>query len=91
MKGKIMIIKKEKTKEIVVLIADTDTHARKLTYSYTTDESGRYILKNESDLTFFMDVPPEGKTAAEAGLENKLRHGYVKLSEAEFKDRFQQE
>ena len=85
-----MIIKKEKTKEIVVLIADTDTHARKLVYSRDTDESGRYILKNESDLTFFMDTPLEGKTIAEAGLENKLSHGYVKLSEAEFKARFQQ-
>ena len=85
-----MIIKKEKTKEIVVLIADTDTHARKLVYSRDTDESGRYILKNESDLTFYMDTPPEGKTVAETGLENKLSHGYVQLSESEFKDRFQQ-
>ena len=85
-----MIIKKEKTKEIVVLIADTDTHARKLTYSRDTDSSGRYILKGEGDLTFYMDAPPEGKTVAEAGLENKLQHGYTQLSENEFKERFQQ-
>ena len=85
-----MIIKKEKTKEITVLIADTDTHARKLTYSRNTDKSGKYILKDEGDLTFFMDVPPEGKTVAEAGLENKLSHGYVEITESEFKARFQQ-
>ena len=85
-----MIIKKEKTKEIVVLIADTDTHARKLTYSRNTDESGRYIFKSEGDLTFYMDVPPEGKTVAEAGLENKLQHGYTQISEAEFGEHFQQ-
>ena len=85
-----MIIKKEKNKEIAVLIADTDTHARKLTYSRNTDESGRYILKSEGDLTFYMDVPPEGKTVAEAGLENKLQHGYVEITESEFKERFQQ-
>ena len=85
-----MIIKKETDSKITVLIDDTDTHARKLTYSRDTDESGRYILKDESDLTFFMDVAPEGKTVAEAGLENKLQHGYTQISEAEFKNRFQQ-
>ena len=85
-----MIIKKEKTKEIVVLIADTDTHARKPTYSRDTDESGRYILKDESDLNFITNAVLEGKTAAEAGLENKLQHGYVQLSESEFKAHFQQ-
>lgn len=85
-----MIIKKEKTKEITVLINDTDTRARKLTYSRNTDKSGKYILKGESDLTFYMDVPPEGKTVAEAGLENKLSHGYTRISEVEFKTRFQQ-
>lgn len=85
-----MIIKKEKDKKIIVLIDDTNTHARKLTYSRDTDESGKYVLKGEGDLTFYMDTPPEGKTVAEAGLENKLSHGYVKLSETEFKARFQQ-
>ena len=63
-----MIIKKEKDREIIVLITDTDTHARKLTYSYTTDESGRYILKDESDLNFITNADLECKTAAEAGL-----------------------
>ena len=85
-----MIIKKEKDKKIIVLIDDTNTHARKLTYSRDTDESGKYVLKGEGDLTFYMDTPPEGKTVAEAGLENKLRHGYTQISEAEFKERFQQ-
>lgn len=85
-----MIIKKEKNKEITVLINDTDTHVRKLTYSRDTDESGRYILKNESDLHFVTNAALEGKNAAEVGLENKLSHGYIKVSEAEFKDRFQQ-
>ncbi len=85
-----MIIKKETDSKITVLIDDTDTHARKLTYSRDTDESGRYIFKSEGDLTFYMDVPPEGKTIAEAGLENKLQHGYTQISEAEFKNRFQQ-
>ena len=85
-----MIIKKETDNKIIVLINDTDAHARKLTYSRDTDESGRYILKDESDLTFFMDTPPEGKTVAEAGLENKLQHGYVEIMESEFKEHFQQ-
>ena len=85
-----MIIKKETDSKITVLIADTDTHARKLTYSRNTDESGRYIFKSEGDLTFCMDTPPEGKTVAEVGLENKLQHGYTQISESEFKERFQQ-
>lgn len=85
-----MIVKKEKDREIIVLIADTDTHARKLTYSRDTDESGRYILKDESDLNFVTNAVLEGKTAAEAGLENKLQHGYTQISESEFKTRFQQ-
>ena len=85
-----MIIKKETDSRITVLINDTDTHARKLTYSRDADESGRYIFKSEGDLTFYMDVPPEGKTVAEAGLENKLRHGYTQISEAEFGEHFQQ-
>lgn len=85
-----MIIKKETDSKITVLIADTDTHARKLTYSRDTDESGRYILKSEGDVNFITNAALEGKTAAEAGLENKLQHGYVEIAESEFKARFQQ-
>lgn len=86
-----MIIKKEKDRIITVLIDDTDTHARKLIYSRDTDADGKFILMDESDLNFVTDAVFEGKTVAEAGLENKLSHGYVKISENEFKDHFQQE
>ena len=85
-----MIVKKETNTQIIVLINDTDTHARKLIYSHETDKSGRYTLEDESDLNFFVDAALEGKTAAEAGLENKLLHGYVEITENDFLTHFEQ-
>lgn len=86
-----MIIKKEKEKEIIVVIDNTATHARKITYSMKTNKNGQYLYKKETDLNFCMENPPEnGKTLARVMLENKVKNdGYEEITRAEYEKHFE--
>ena len=86
-----MVIKKQHGKEIIVIIDDTATHARKITYSTTTNKNGQYLYKKETDLNFCMENPPEnGKTLARVMLENKVKNdGYEEISRAEYEKLFE--
>lgn len=86
-----MVIKKQHGKEIIVIIDDTATHARKITYSTTTNKNGQYLYKKETDLNFFMETQPQnGKTLAQVMLENKVNNdGYLEITREEYEKYFE--
>ena len=86
-----MIIKREESNEIIIIIDDTATHARKITYSAKTNQNGKYLYKKETDLNFCMENPPEnGKTLAQIMLENKVKNdGYEEISMVTYRKDFE--
>lgn len=92
-----MIIKKVKENRITVYVADSDTHARKITYSKEVDDKGKYIYLHEQDLSCTVVDPKTGermeeiggKTPIEAKLKNKVKkEGYTEITAEEFEATF---
>ena len=92
-----MIVKKEKENRITVYVADSDTHARKITYSTEVDDKGKHIYLHEQDLSCTVVDPATGervenlggKTPIEARLANMVKNeGYTEITEEYFEANF---